>query len=198
MLAACGGGSGVASAGPVGSGALASDAGVGSGAVPAATWLADALNVLDAGYTFESTIGVGDKVATRAKGRWTAGSSEVTIESNGTSVVYRTIPPKSWVKQPGKSWVQVESAADDAAPLDALREPSSVSVVADRPGSLELRATYPPEALGLPSGTPVTVELLVGPEGSVVATYSSTTAGGRATSTTSLRPSPGQAPIAAP
>ena len=61
---------------------------------------------------------------------------------------------------------------------------------------LELLATYPPAVLGLSGTNAVDVNLVLATDGSLKATYAAATGG--ATSTTTITPDPGQAPIAAP
>ncbi len=169
-----------------------------SPAPPAASRLAAAFGGLAAGYTFDTTIAVGGKVATHAHGRSVDGSSDFVVESGGASITYRTIPPRSWVKQPGKAWVAVDSGVPDGDPLDALAAPTSIEVLADGPDGLRLRASYPASALGLTTTESVSVTLTVGPDGSLGATYTVPTSAGPATSETSLRTEPGQEPIVAP
>jgi hypothetical protein len=171
---------------------------VGAPATAPADRLAAAIDRLAAGYAFDTGISVGGKLATRAQGRASGGASDFRVESNGASITYRTVPPTSWVKQAGKAWVIVDNGVPDGDPLEALRSPTSIKVVADAPDGVSLKATYPASALGLAGTDPVTVELRVASDGSVGATYSVQSASGPATSETTLRPQPDQDPIVAP
>jgi hypothetical protein len=168
------------------------------GASAAADHLAAAIEGLAAGYTFDTTVSVGGQVATHVFGRSAGGASDFVVESNGAEITYRTIPPRSWVKQAGKPWVAVDSGVPDGDPLAALTKPSSVTVTADDPKGLRLQASYPPAALGLTGTKPVEVTISVAPDGSVQASYGVPLGAGRATSLTTLTPSPGQEPIVAP
>jgi hypothetical protein len=165
---------------------------------PSAGRLAAAIKGLAVGYTFDTTVSVGGQVATHVFGRAGGGASDFVVESKGVQITYRTIPPRSWVKQAGKDWVAVDSGVPDGDPLAALATPSSVTVIGDDPNALELRADYPPAALGLAGAKPVAVTLTLAPDGSVRATYSVPLGGGKATSVTTLTPAPGQEPIVAP
>jgi hypothetical protein len=156
--------------------------------------LSTALGALAAGYTFDTTITVGGKQATHAHGRTLGDASDFVVESNGAAITYRTVPPRSWVLQPGKAWVAVDSGAPDGNPLDALRRPTSVTASADG----QLQATYPASALGLTGTDPVMVALTLASDGSVQARYTARTASGDATSQTTLTPAPAQQPIVAP
>jgi hypothetical protein len=173
-------------------------AAAGSPAAAAADRLAAAIAGLAAGYTFDTTVSVGGQVATHAFGRAAGGASDFVVESNGAKITYRTIPPRSWVKQAGKAWVAVDSGVPDGDPLAALSTPSSLTVTGDDPNALELRADYPPAALGLTGTKPVEVTLTLGSDGSVRATYAVPLGAGSATSATTLTPAPGQEPVVAP
>jgi hypothetical protein len=160
--------------------------------------LTSAISALAAGYTFDTTVSVAGQVATHVFGRAADGASDFVVESNGTRITYRTIPPRSWVKQAGKAWVAVDSGVPDGDPLGALGTPSSVKVTGDDPNALELRADYPAAALGLTGTKPVAVGLTLAPDGSVRATYTVPLGAGSASSVTTLTPAPGQEPIVAP
>lgn len=166
--------------------------------MPATTRLASALAAFDAGYTFDTTVGIGGAIATHAHGRSSDGNSDFVVESEGASITYRTIPPRSWVKQPGVAWVAVDSGAPDGDPLDTLRAPTSVEVESEGPDGTRLQASYPATAFGLAAADPVTVVLMLHPDRSVEATYTVSTSAGPATSKTTIVPATGQAPIVAP
>ncbi len=162
----------------------------------ARTQLASAISRLGAGYTFSTTVSVGGQVATQASGRWIGGASEFVVTTEGTSITYRTLPPLSWVLQPGQGWVEVNGSVPSGNPLDALRAPSQVSVVGQAGGTLELTASYPPASLGLGGSSAVPVDIKLGSDGSLVAAYSDPA--GSASSATTINPDPGQDPIPAP
>jgi hypothetical protein len=170
----------------------------GSPATAPADRLAAAMDGLAVGYTFDTTVSVAGQVATHAFGRAAGGASDFVVESNGAQITYRTIPPRSWVKQAGKAWVAVGSGVPEGDPLAALSTPSSLTVTGDDPNALELRADYPPAALGLTGTKPVEVTLTLGSDGSVRATYAVPLGAGSATSATTLTPASGQEPIVAP
>ena len=162
-----------------------------------ATVLAAALDRLAAGYTFETTVEVAGKTATTASGRSIGGSSDFEVESGGATITYRSIPPRSWVKQAGKAWVTVDGTVPDGDPLDSLRSPTAVEAV-DGDADVRVRATYPASAFGLTGDAPVSVSLTLNADGSIRATYRTTTAAGPASSDTTLTPAASLEPISAP
>ena len=162
----------------------------------AAARLSADLSQLANGYSFTSTVKVGDQVATQANGRWVSGASEFTVTSSGVSITYRTLPPRSWVLQSGAGWVEVNGDVPSGNPLDALKTPGNVAVLSNTSSMLELTASYPASVLGLAGSGSVAVDLVLAPDGSLKASYAATV--GNATSTTTIMPDPSQAPIAAP
>jgi hypothetical protein len=162
----------------------------------ASTHLSGALAQLANGYSFVSTVNVGGQVATQAKGRWVSGASEFTVTTNGVSITYRTLPPRSWVLQSGAGWVEVNGNVPSGNPLDALKAPGQIALLSSTSATLELTASYPAAVLGLAGSGSVAVDLVLAPDGSLKASYAATP--GNATSTTTITPDPSQDPIAAP
>lgn len=160
--------------------------------------LVAAFKAMATGYRFDSTVTVGSQVASRAGGRWLNGRSEFVVESGGTALTYRTVPPRAWVFQGGTGWVELADKAPGGDPLEPLRHPTSVAVVADRQDALVLQATYPPKGLGLTGTAAVVVEIDIAPDGTVTATYAMAAATGPATSVTVLSPATGLDPIYVP
>jgi len=160
--------------------------------------LAAALQVLAPGYTYESTVAVGGKLATRADGRWIGGAAEIVVESGGASITYRTVPPRSWAQEQDGSWVELEGQVPGGDPLDRLLNPRAAEVERGATDTISIRATYAPAALGLAGSDPVTVTLAIAADGSVSARYVVDTKAGTATSTTVFYPALSQAPIVAP
>ena len=102
-----------------------------------------------AGYRFDTTVTVAGQSATHSAGRWLGGRSEFVVESGGTALTYRSIPPRSWVYQDGTGWVELVDKPPSGDPLEPLRHPSSVAVAADGADALILQAAYPPATLGI-------------------------------------------------
>ena len=191
VLAACG-----STVNPSGSLAGASTNGPGVPSGDAGTRLAGALGQLQNGYSFATTVKVGGQLATEADGHWIGGASEFTVTTNGVSITYRTLPPRSWVMQAGKGWVEVNGTVPSGSPLDALKSPTQTTVVSQSADTLELNASYPAAVLGLAGSAPVAVDLVLAADGSLTATYAAST--GTATSVTTIKPDASQAPIIAP
>jgi hypothetical protein len=150
------------------------------------------------GYTYTSTITVGDTTVSTATGRSVGGSSEFAISSGGKSVTYRAIPPKAWVQQPGGPWVVVSGKVPSGSPIAGLTTPTSVTVVADTADGLAIDASYPPAALGLAGDKAVRVRLVVASDGAVTATFQTAVGTDPASSTSLFKPASALAPIAAP
>lgn len=156
--------------------------------------LTEALSALRVGYTFKTTLRVADQDAARLTGRWSGGSSEVTITSGGATVTYRLIPPDAWIQDDTGTWQEAETPAATGDPLAVLVAP--LSVTAD--GSGHLVATYGASAFGLPGADPVAVTITLGANGTIVARYEAQTDAGLSISETTLKPAPKQDPIVAP
>ena len=206
LVAACGGGTATppggspdSSAGTAGpSTGAAAGSSSGDSAVSPAERLVVAFDQMATGYTFDSTLTVGGKVATHATGRWAGGSSEVVIESGGISITYRAIPPLAWVLKPGADWVLVDGAIPSGDPLDALSQPTATSASSEDAAGLHLVGTYTAADLGVTGPGSVPVTLLVAPDGSITATYTADATSGSATSVVVLRPAASPEPIVAP
>ena len=85
--------------------------------------LTAALKTMAAGYQFDATVTIAGQVATHAAGRWLGGRSEFVVESGGTALTYRSIPPRSWVYQDGTGWVELADKAVSGDPLEPFRHP---------------------------------------------------------------------------
>ncbi len=160
--------------------------------------LAAAFAAMDGGYTYTATVKVGKSTVSTAKGRSVGGSSEFVLSTGGSSVTYRAIPPRAWVEQPGKTWVAVSGNVPAGSPIAGFTNPTGVSFVSDGAKGLAVDATYPPAALGLDGGKPVTVHLVLSPDGTVTMTYETTVGADPAATTSVFTPASGLPPIAAP
>lgn len=153
---------------------------------------------MDGGYTYTATVKVGKSTVSTAKGRSVDGSSEFVLNTGGSSVTYRAIPPKAWVEQAGKVWVAVSGSVPAGSPIAGFRNPAQVTVVSDDASGLTVDASYPPAALGLAGSKPVLVRLVVAPDHTVTMTYTTTVGQDAAATTSVFTPQPGLAPITAP
>lgn len=194
-LAACQGSAG--SQAPTNGGGQASTPGGASTLAPAAR-LDSALSTMANGYSFESTVTAGGKFATRATGTWIGGTSEFVVTAKGASVTYRTVPPRSWVLEKGKTWVELDATMPGGDPLDALKQPTSAVDGPTVAGQDSIRASYPAAALGLASPATVVVDIAIGGDGTVTARYASGSGSASATSETVLKPDAGIPRIVAP
>jgi hypothetical protein len=167
--------------------------------VDARAALEAALDRLAAGYAFESTLTVGDELATRATGVWVDGTSQIEVESGSATVTYLSVPPRAWVREEGaEEWVELEGEIPATPPLDMLGEPADVRVGAAAVGSTELLGTYPAAALGLASDVPVDVRFVMSGDGTVEAGYEARIAGADAVVHTTMTPQPNVEPFEPP
>lgn len=160
--------------------------------------LATALGTLANAYTFESSVTVAGKVATKASGQWVADTSQVTVSAAGRDATYRTVGAQAWVQQGDGSWVLADTPLPSGDPVSAFGTPIGVTEVGADANGRDLVATYPPAALGLTGDTPVSVKVHITPQGVVTLTYESTVTAGPATSTTTLKPAAGLQPFPVP
>ena len=109
-------------------------------------------------------------MATQATGRWIGGASGFTVTTNGVSITYRTLPPRSWVLRAGKGWVEVNGSVPSGSPLDALKSPNQSSLVKQTGDALELTASYPAAVLGLAGQAGGAVDPVLASDGSLSAT----------------------------
>jgi hypothetical protein len=166
-------------------------------AVDAGERLAAALTALTRGYTFEATVTVDGKLATRATGRSLRGGSEFLIQSQGAEITYRTIPPKAWVHDADAGWTELDAGSPLGDPIQALLAPKSIAQVGGDDGVLNLRAIYPAAAFGLP-GDVIAVDIAVFRDGAIRTMYTAASPAGPAVSETQLTPAAGLTPIVAP
>jgi hypothetical protein len=164
---------------------------------PAQGRLTTTLQALVAGYTFEATVSLEGNVATRASGRWLNGTGEFAIEAQGAALIYRTVPPQAWVLENDSGWIELDSGSPLGNPIDAFLKPTTLATVGGQGDAMEIRATYPAAAFGL-SGDPVAVDLTLGADGSVTATYRTATPAGEAVSETLMTPAANLEPVTAP
>lgn len=168
---------------------------VGPASQAPALQLTDALGALRTGYTFDTTLRVGDKDAAQVTGRWYGGASEVVITSGGATVTYRIVPPSAWTQDDAGTWTEAEAPATSGDPLAILLAPTSV---AGAGSAGQLVATYPAAAFGLPGAEPISVTFSIAADGTITARYEASTEAGAGVSETTLRPSPTQDPILVP
>lgn len=166
-------------------------------AVDGSARLTAAFKPMAAGYQFDATVTIGGQTATHAAGRWLGGRSEFVVESGGTALTYRSIPPRAWVYQEGTGWVELADKAPSGDPLEPFRHPTSVTVASEDATALVLQAMYPPKTLGVGGTATVAVQISVEADGRTTATYTVDSTGGPVTTTTILVAGKG-APIAVP
>ncbi len=166
--------------------------------VPAGDRLSAALQPLDGGYTFETTVTVGGTPAVHATGRRLGSSSELTVDSGGVSVTYRIIPPKAWLMSESGDWAPATDPGSSADPLAPLLAPTAVTSVAGAAGVDTLEATYPATALGLTGTGSIKVTVAIAGDGSVTVRYETPVGTQTSVSETVFHAAPTQDPIVPP
>ena len=169
----------------------------GSPEISATERLVAALEPLRSGYTFETTLTIGQQVAAHVKGRRFGEGSELAVQSGGASITYRLLPPASWVRQAGGDWIEAQGTVPGGHPLAALMAPQAATALPGGPAGRILRVSYPPAALGLPGADPVPVTVTIVAGGLVWVTYTASLGGRETVSKTVLTPQPTQEPIVA-
>ncbi len=163
----------------------ASQATDGASAAPdPAVRLSTALAPLRTAAAFEIRVEIDGNLVVAATGRSVGPASTSSVTTSGRTVDYVQIPPQTWAREPGASWVLLGSDAAPAAPLDVLAKPLTLGASPADAAGTSLDATYPAAALGL-TGDPVAVTITIDASG-LTFTYRATQSGHTTTSTTTL------------
>ena len=160
--------------------------------------LTAALDGLAPGYQFESNASLGDSTPLSISGRVIGSGSDLAVTNGGVTVEYVQVPPQAWARDQNGDWVELTSDVPVSNPLDSLKQPTSVDNAADSPAGRHLQASYPASALGGVGADPVAVDIVIGADGSITATYPATVGSQQATITSILRPAADTTPITAP
>ncbi|HXG41011.1 MAG TPA: hypothetical protein VNJ28_08715, partial [Candidatus Limnocylindrales bacterium] len=151
------------------------------------------------GYRVEATVSVGGLVATRATGRGAGSAVELSIGAGGTTLTYRQIGTRFWVREGEGAWRELEAPSTAIDPLASLRHPLDVQfadgAAADR--ALEFTVQYAGADLGLEVDV-VSVDVRLAGDGTLRVRYATTVGGRAATSETTFEPEPNQSPILPP
>ncbi len=149
-------------------------------------------------YQFESNASLGDSTPLSISGRVIGSGSDLAVTNGGVTVEYVQVPPQSWARDQNGEWVALTSDVPVSSPLAALKQPTNVADAADSAAGRHLQATYPASALGGAGADPVAVDIVIGADGSITATYPATVGSQQATITSILRPVADTTPITAP
>ena len=160
--------------------------------------LTAALDALAPGYQFESNASLGDSTPLSISGRVIGSGSDLAVTNGGVTVEYVQVPPQSWARDQNGDWVKLTSNVPVSSPLEALKQPTNVVDAAGSAAGRHLQATYPASALGGAGADPVAVDIVIGADGSITATYPATVGSQQATITSILRPAADTTPITAP
>lgn len=151
------------------------------------------------GYRVEATVSVGGVVATRATGRGTGSAVELSIDAAGTTLTYRQIGTRLWVREGEAPWRELEAPSTAIDPLASLRRPLDVQFAggAASDGALEFTVRYAGVDLGLEVAV-VSVDVRLAGDGTLRVRYATTVAGRAAVSESSFELDPNQSPILPP
>ena len=83
--------------------------------------LSAALDPLRAGSAFDTRIEVDGAVVLSASGRSVGGAIQTTVTTSGRTVEYVQVPPDTWAREPGASWVLVGSDPASIVPIEPSR-----------------------------------------------------------------------------
>jgi hypothetical protein len=132
--------------------------------VDPATLLAQSLASTSVAYDFTTIVDVDGVEATEIGGRAIGNAVSATIESTAGVLEYVSSDDLRFVRAAGDDWSVLDEPVPGAStgPLAGLSAPISIGAVGTAaPNGTVLSATYPPSALGLADGQPLTVELTV-------------------------------------
>ncbi len=158
--------------------------------------LAAALDAYAAGYRFAAVGRVNGEVATEIDGRWSSGSSELSIRAGDGEVVYVITPSGQWVRPAGGGWQELEGDPPLANPLASLAVPASLDEIGGG-DEVSLRAVYPAGALGL-EGEDVVVDIVLRDGRLVEAGYRRDASGNTLETLTTFSPDDPSPPITSP
>jgi hypothetical protein len=128
------------------------DAAAPTAPIDGATSLQQAVTALGPNYHFSTVVTVNDQPVLAAEGDRVGEGARLMITSNGASVAYIVTPQGSWVLPEEGDWEALETPPATADPLIALAAATTVSVLSANGTQLDLLATVPAVALGLPDG----------------------------------------------
>ncbi len=214
-MSGCSDGSGAAKAQPGTDGAAAAaGAGVtGSAAAPAPTattvtiidpnqLLAQSLASTSVSYDFTTVVAVDGVEATRIGGRAVGQAVAATIDSTAGSLEYVSSADGRFVRSIGEDWSVLTEpvvGASSTGPLAGLGAPLSVGTISSLGvNGAVLTASYPPAALGLSDGDPLTVEITVSNGLLSAINYVTTISGQTVTVHSAIAPATSSTPITSP
>lgn len=123
--------------------------------------LDEAISNLGGSYLFSSEVVVDGVVASLAQGRNVGDATEVRLDQEDTSLIYRSIGDQRWVLVPDESWVQLADSTVSTSPLAGLDLPKSVALISTDNGVTILSAVYDPSVLSLSTPGDLTVTLTI-------------------------------------
>lgn len=173
------------------------------GATPApvdgATVLQQAVAATASGYHFNQTATIDGVVALTVDGDRLTDGARVAVSNSSGLVFYVITPDGTWLMPQNGEWEVDDSDPPEVDPIDALSAPTAVTVAGNDGTTVQLAVTVPLSTLGIPGdGDGILQVAVVGGTLSTI-TYSTTTADGKAASTTTIiGPVVDSSPVVAP
>lgn len=127
----------------------------------AAAMLQAALAGLGTAYHFSGTVTVNGVAALSVEGDHVGDGSRMEVVSNGASVSYVVLPDATWVRESGGEWEVLQDPPASVDPIDALSEPTTVSVPVSDGQTAQFDATVPSTSLGMPGDAVVPVHIVL-------------------------------------
>jgi hypothetical protein len=168
-------------------------------AVDGAALLQQAIAATGAGYHFNQTATVDGAVAITIDGDRLPSGARLAV-SNADGLVYYVITPDgTWLMPDNGDWEADDSPAPAVDPIAALSAPTSVTVAANDGTTVQLVVAVPFAALGISGDGDAALQVSIVSGALTGIVYSTTTADGKAASTTTaIAPPLDASPVVAP
>lgn len=167
--------------------------------IDGAAVLQQAVAATAGGYHFNQTATVDGVLALTVDGDRLPDGARVAV-SNASGVVFYVITPDgTWLMPQNGEWEADDSDPPAVDPIDALRSPSAVTVAGNDGTTVQLAVTVPLSTLGIPGDGDGALQVAVVGGALSTITYSTSTADGKAASTTTIiGPVVDSSPVVAP
>ena len=168
-------------------------------AVDGAALLQQAIAARGAGYHFNQTATVDGVVAITVDGDRLPTGARLAVSNSDGLVYYVITPDGTWLMPDNGEWEADDSPAPAVDPIAALSAPTSVSVASNDGTTVQLVVAVPFTALGIAGDGDAALQVSVVSGALTSIVYSTTTADGKAASTTvAIGPVIDASPVVAP
>lgn len=151
------------------------------------------------GYHFNQTATVDGKLALTIDGDRLPSGARLAVSSDAGLVNYVITPDGTWLQPENGDWEADDSPAPAVDPINALASPTSVTVASNDGTTVQLVATVPNSALGIPADGDAMLQVTVVNGALTNISYNTTTSDAKAASTnTVIAPPLDTSPVVAP